>query len=118
MHELSMSYAAVESVLAAVEHLRVKRVVAVTLVMGDFCGVAEEAFRFSFPLAAAGTAVAGAELRLEREAVTVYCGACDAVGELESPQRFCCPACGRPTGEVRSGQEMVVRTVEVEEDES
>ncbi len=117
MHELSLSYATVESALAAISHLDVKRVKKLILLAGDFSGVAIEAFRFSFPIAAAGTLLEGAELEIEREPVTIWCGRCRALQELPSVTRFRCPVCDEPSGDVRSGRDFVIGSLEVEEHE-
>ena len=117
MHELSLSYATVETALAALAPLAVKRVKQIRVVAGDFSGVAIEAFRFSFPIAAAGTLLEGAELVIEREPVTIWCAPCAAVRELPSVTRFRCPVCDEPSGDLRSGRDFLSEALEVEEEE-
>lgn len=117
MHELSISYATVEAVLEAIAPLRPKAVKSVRLTVGDLSGVAIEALRFAFPVAAAGTMLEQAELVIEREAVRVWCGECERESELPSLQSFLCPQCGSGKTSVRGGQDCLVRDIEVEEDE-
>jgi hydrogenase nickel incorporation protein HypA/HybF len=117
MHELSLSYATVESALESIGGLDAGRVVSITLSIGAFSGVAVDAFRFSFPLAAAGTLLENAELRIEEEPVSVYCGRCEAVCELRSIRDFRCPRCGEPTADVRGGTELLIQSIEVETNE-
>lgn len=115
MHELSLSYATVEIALESIRHMDgVSRIKSLTLRNGDLSGVAVDAFRFSFPVAAAGTLLQDAELFFESEPVTVYCKWCDATGPLADIRRFCCPRCGRPTGDVRGGREFCIQSLEVE----
>ncbi len=115
MHELSLSYATVEIALESVRHIDgVSRIKSITLRNGELSGVAADAFRFSFPLAAAGTLLQDAELFFESEPVTVYCKSCDASGPLADLRRFRCPRCDKPTGDVRGGKEFCIQSLEVE----
>ncbi|MBY0502444.1 MAG: hydrogenase maturation nickel metallochaperone HypA [Bryobacteraceae bacterium] len=117
MHELSLSYAMVDTVLESLVGMNVRRIVSVTVSAGELSGVSADALRFSFPIAAAGTLVEGVELKVESAPVTVYCGACDAIAPLASLQQFCCPTCGRPSADVRGGQHLVLQSIELEAEE-
>lgn len=114
MHELSLSYATVESVLESIANLNASRVISLTLVAGELSGVSIEAFRFSFPIAAAGTILEGVDLILNKEPVRIYCAACDEISALVSIQSFRCPACGRPSGDIRSGEDFIIQSIELE----
>ncbi len=119
MHELSVSYALVDSALQALntaEGHATPRVLSLTVLAGDLCGVSRDALRFSFPLAAAGTPLEGAALLIEPEAVTVFCRACNATSPLASLQSFRCPLCGLPTADLRSGEHIRLESMEVEDD--
>jgi hydrogenase nickel incorporation protein HypA/HybF len=117
MHEMSLSYATVESVLESVAELNPLRIRSLTLTVGELSGVSVEALRFSFPIAAAGTMLEDAELILESEPVQVYCGDCEQLTTLADLQSFCCSSCGKPTSEVRSGKDLLIRAIEVETNE-
>jgi hydrogenase nickel incorporation protein HypA/HybF len=117
VHELSLSYALVDSVLDSLSHLRVRRVESVHLIIGELSGVAVEAFCFSFPIAAAGTLLESAELKIEIDPVSVYCQACGQTGRLACLQRFCCPSCGAATADLRSGQQCLIQSIEADIDE-
>lgn len=117
VHELSLSYALVDSVLDSLSHLRVRRVESVKLLIGELSGVAVEAFRFSFPIAATGTLLESAELRIETDPVSVYCQMCGKTGRLASIQRFCCPSCGAPTADLRGGEHCLIQSIEADIDE-
>ena len=114
MHELSLSYATVESALESIAELNPTSVTSITLRIGAFSGVAIEALRFSFPLAAAGTLLETANLIIEIEPVTVYCPACDRTATLESIQDFRCPICHQPTADIRAGNQLIIQSIEVE----
>lgn len=114
MHELSLSYATVDTVLESIVHLRVQRVKSITILAGELSGVSMDAFRFSFPIAAAGTVLEGAELHLETLPVSVFCPVCNNVGILPDIRRFRCPTCGLPTADLRGGKEFLVQAIEIE----
>lgn len=65
MHELSIAMSLVE--LASTEATRpgIERVLALYVRVGDLSGVAVEALKFSFDIAAAGTPIEGARLEIE-----------------------------------------------------
>jgi hydrogenase nickel incorporation protein HypA/HybF len=82
-------------------------------VIGELSGIAVEAFRFSFPIAAEGTLWEGCDLQVEVEPVTLFCPPCKAIGKLESIYSFRCPSYGTPTADVRSGKELSLRSTEL-----
>ena len=114
MHELSLSYATVESVLESVASLNASRVISLTLVAGELSGVSIEAFRFSFPIAAAGTILEDTTLIINSEPVRIFCAACDQVSPLASIQSFRCPLCGLASGDIRSGEDFIIQSIEIE----
>jgi len=96
LHELSVACAIVEGVVEEAERLGGVRVKAVHLRVGPLSGIDKEALCFCFDLAAEGTPVAGAELRVEEVPVVAYC-----------------PACVGPTPQVKQGRELEVVALEV-----
>jgi hydrogenase nickel incorporation protein HypA/HybF len=114
MHELSIAEGIVDIVAEASHKQGDARITAVHLRLGALAGVVEEALRFSFEVAAAGTAAEKAELRIERVPVTVYCPLCQMERILPGPQPVSCPECGTPTPRVIAGTELEVVALEVE----
>jgi hydrogenase nickel incorporation protein HypA/HybF len=114
MHELSIAGRIVE---LATEHCRAAgadRVTAVTLRVGRLSCVHEDALRFSFDLVREATPLAAANLLIIEVPVTVWCPTCDAERELPGIQRFACPCCGTPTGDIRAGRELDLESIELE----
>jgi hydrogenase nickel incorporation protein HypA/HybF len=66
MHELSVAVELVELACQAARRGRATKVTTLRLRWGDLCGVAEEALRFAFEVAAKGTETEGASLEIER----------------------------------------------------
>jgi len=115
VHELSIAESIVDIVAETVERRGAGRVAAVHLRLGALAGVVDEALLFSFEVAAAGSPVEGAELRIEKVPVTVYCPSCRIDRVLAGVQPLCCPTCGTPTPNVISGTELEVTAMEVED---
>jgi hydrogenase nickel incorporation protein HypA/HybF len=110
MHELSIIQGVVE---ICEQHAGGRRILAVTLEIGMLSGVVPEALEFCFDAATNGTQLEGAQLVIERVPATGFCSLCGAVSRIDSyfdP----CPDCSAPALELRSGDEMRVKDLEVE----
>jgi len=110
MHELSLVQGIVE---ICEQHSAGRRVFEVTLEIGALSGVVPEALEFCFEAVARGTLLEGARLVIEKIPATGFCGCCGVVSEMKTyfdP----CPNCGAAAIELRSGDEMRVRDLEVE----
>lgn len=114
MHELSIASRIVE---IAGDRCRAAgaRATAVTLRIGALSCVHEDALRFSFELVREGTPLADAELRIVAVPVSIWCGTCGREVELPGIQRFACPACGTPSGDIRAGRELDLESIELAE---
>jgi hydrogenase nickel incorporation protein HypA/HybF len=88
-------------------------VLAVTLEIGALSGVVPEALEFCFDAATRGSLLEGAQLFIERVPATGFCTACGVTSTVETyfdP----CPGCGAVALDLRSGDEMRVKDLEVE----
>lgn len=109
MHELSLIQGVVE---ICEQHSDGRRVLEVTLEIGALSGVVPESLEFCFDAAAKNTLLEGARLIIERVPATGFCSSCGVVSTMETyfdP----CPCCSAPVLELRSGDEMRVRDLEV-----
>jgi hydrogenase nickel incorporation protein HypA/HybF len=112
VHELSLADAVVA---IARDHARGRRVSAVDVRIGRLRQVVPDALEFAFELVAAGTEVEGAELRVEHVPVRVCCPRCAA--ESEAPEfPLACAECGSLDVEVVAGDELLVESLEIEEE--
>ncbi len=110
MHELSLIQGVVE---ICEQHSGGRRVLEVTLEIGTLSGVVPEALEFCFEAAARETLLEGARLVIERIPATGFCNDCQVVSTIETyfdP----CPCCGALALDLRSGDEMRVKDLEVE----
>jgi hydrogenase nickel incorporation protein HypA/HybF len=106
MHELSIALSLVELADGAARRAGAARVIAVQLRLGAMAGVVREALEFSFPLAAAGTALEGARLEIEELPLVIACAPCGQELRPATPGSFRCPRCGTPSAAIVQGREL------------
>ncbi len=113
MHELSLSHALVETALEALADTCHEGINCLVVEIGELAGIEPEALSFCFPIAAQGTPLDGAVLRIERLPVRVRCATCGAEESLPDPLHLRCPRCGRPTGDILGGREIQLKSIEL-----
>ena len=113
MHELSIASSIADLAQEEAERRGV-RVTAIHLTLGALSGVVREALERSFEMVVPGTVLEGSRLIIQEQPVTVYCPTCRAPRILPSIQRFACPECGSPAGEVLDGKELLMTALEVD----
>jgi hydrogenase nickel incorporation protein HypA/HybF len=93
---------------------REAKVLRINLQIGKLSAVVPDSLRFCFQFVAKDTLAENAELAIEEISVTCKCTACASEFTLDFPA-FLCPHCG--SGEVRllSGQELFIKSIEIEE---
>jgi hydrogenase nickel incorporation protein HypA/HybF len=110
MHELTLA----RDIVAAVERSLPRgdaQVVRVNVSIGSASGIVSESLRLAFETVA-GTRLADAELGITTIAARSRCVACGIVFDFDDLIGRCC-ACGRLGGELLSGNEVILRTIEV-----
>ena len=112
MHELSLAQALVDQVEAICEKEHADAVLSVTVNVGALSGVNRESFEFAYPLAAEGTRLKGATLKIEETPVGVTCGEC---GQRSQPalDDIRCMQCGSRRVEITAGRDFVIQSVEL-----
>ena len=113
MHELSVSAAVVDT---AVRHAAGRRVTRVHLRIGALRQVVPGSLAFYFEICARDTVCEGAELQQELIAARLRC-ACGHEWELDAID-FRCSACGAADVTVVSGEEFLVESIDVEQQEA
>lgn len=124
MHELSIASAIVET---AIRHSQGRRVVAVELKLGALRQVVDDSLVFIFGIATRDTLCEGARLEIEPIAALLRCRSCGAEwdpapapaheeDELFALPQFRCPACGEAGAEIVAGDELLVDSIDVEDD--
>lgn len=113
MHELSIAQALVEQVDAVIRAHAATRASLIRVRVGPLAGVVPELLAHAFPLAAAGSRMADAELALVAAPVRVLCERCGAESEA-AMNRLLCGECGDWHTRIVSGDELLLESVELE----
>ena len=100
----------VEQIAAEKNALRVTKIV---LSIGPLSGVEPELLRQAYPMAAADTVAAEAELVMESADIVVRCSQCNAESKATA-NRLLCAACGEYRTQVISGDELTLMSVELD----
>ncbi|HYE89209.1 MAG TPA: hydrogenase maturation nickel metallochaperone HypA [Vicinamibacterales bacterium] len=116
MHELSVALALVELASEALAD-RGRRVSAVHLRVGALSGVDPDALRFSFDMAAAGSELEGAQLRIVDVPVTAWCAGCDAERAVVSISCRRCAVCRAVAPRIVRGEELELVGLEIDDDD-
>jgi hydrogenase nickel incorporation protein HypA/HybF len=113
MHELAICQALIEQVERVARDHDARRVIAVVISVGPLSGVEPKLLEHAYPLAAAGTIAESASLVVETEPVRVRCRTCRAE-TAALPNRLVCAACNDWQVDVTSGEQMLLKRVEIE----
>jgi hydrogenase nickel incorporation protein HypA/HybF len=113
MHELAVCQALIEQVERVARDHEARRVISVVVAVGPLSGVEPKLLEHAYPLAAAGTVAEFASLTVEVEPVRVRCRTCQAETDA-LPNRLICGACGDWQVDVTSGEQMLLKRVEIE----
>jgi hydrogenase nickel incorporation protein HypA/HybF len=89
------------------------KVHSVSVSTGFLTGVVPELLHRAYEMAREGTLLRDAELRLEVEPVRARCAACGRESVFES-YALACPVCGAPGMEVLSGDDILLRGLDLE----
>lgn len=117
MHELAVCQdiiAQVESI-ALTHHARSVEVI--NLQIGPLSGVEIPLLTAAFSIARSGTVAEQAELRIEALPIVVKCSNCHTESEA-SPNKLVCKHCGNWKTQLISGDEMLLRQIELDTSES
>jgi hydrogenase nickel incorporation protein HypA/HybF len=112
VHELSIAQSIVRTVSEATQDQPVREV---RLRIGALAGVTKEALLFCYGIATDGTSLASSVLVVTDVPVVIYCPACQEERELPGVQKFRCPVCDTPSGDIRQGRELQIESVVVNE---
>jgi len=115
VHELSLAMSIVQTATELARQEGAARVVNVTLRIGHLSCVHEEALQHAFTLAREKTPLAESSLTVIPVPVRIWCHTCHAEQELPSMQRFACPSCGNPSGDIRAGQELEIESISLDD---
>ena len=112
MHELSVCLSLLQQLEKIASERNAIAVEKVYLRVGPLSGIEPALLINAYPLAAAGTVAADAELIIETSEVVVSCTECGAESPAKA-NRLLCSACGDFRTQVVSGDEMILQRMEM-----
>jgi hydrogenase nickel incorporation protein HypA/HybF len=116
MHELSVC----QSIIQQAEHIAAENnasaISHIALAIGPLAGVDINLLQHAFPLAAAGTLASNAELTAEALPLRIRCLSCFQESEVPL-NRLLCLHCNDWHTQVISGDEMLIKSIELETEE-
>lgn len=115
MHELSIAEAILQQVHDVLRQSgHSGRVTRVDLAIGVLSGVCADSVRFALGLLTQGTDLARAQFCIRQPQAECVCAQCGQRTPTEDVV-LACPACGSPHIAIQGGRELVLESIEVEE---
>lgn len=114
MHELAICQALIDQVTDLARERGATRISSITLDVGPLSGVVPDLLQNAFPMASAGSVADGAALHIQSAPVRVWCPTCEAESEARV-NRLTCAHCGNWRTQLRSGEELLLRSVVLED---
>ena len=113
MHELSVASAVVDT---ALRHAEGRRLLVVTLRVGELRQVIPDSLAFYWDVVTRETPAEGARLEQVVVPARLRCGGCGDEWDMGGTPEFRCPRCAVGDVEVIAGNELEVDSIEVEEE--
>lgn len=116
MHELSICQSIIEQVTEIAQQNKAQSVSRIIVEIGPLSGVEALLLERAFPIASAGSVAQDAVLETHILPIRVKCNLCG--NENEAPiNQLLCSACGTWQTNLLSGDEMLLKSIELEKDE-
>jgi hydrogenase nickel incorporation protein HypA/HybF len=113
MHELAIAEGLVRTALAALKDAPPKsKVTELAVEVGELSTVVPELLKSSFDIAAEGSRLAGAKLKIKKVALVFACRGC---GRKFGTGHTACPECRSTDVEIVAGREVRLLSLEVED---
>ena len=114
MHELSITQSILDIVLRHAKQANARRILGINLVIGELTGFVDDSIQFYFDFMSKDTLAQGARLNFERIPARVRCHVCGAEYAPPDSRLWTCPECEALGGEIVSGREFSVASIEIE----
>lgn len=113
MHELAITEAVIELINREARDKGFKKVLGISLRVGEYSGIISECIREFFPIAARDSIARGAELEILSLPAAFRCLGCGYEGAVDR-RDACCPRCRSREIRMVSGREFFVDSLKVE----
>jgi hydrogenase nickel incorporation protein HypA/HybF len=115
MHELAVCDGLIRQVCAVAAEHKATRVTRIALQVGPLSGIEAPQLAQAFTIAGCGSVAEDAELEIEIPPIRVWCEACGVETEA-AVNRIVCGQCGGWRVELRSGNEMILKSLQLLKD--
>ena len=115
MHELGIAQSIMQIVLSEAERARARKVLKVTVKVGELAGVLPDSLTFCFNLLAKSTIAEHALLTIEKVPIRGYCSQCESEFVI-ADNRYWCTTCGNKHIQLVSGRELQIGQLEIEDE--
>ncbi|QDU99171.1 hydrogenase maturation nickel metallochaperone HypA/HybF [Lignipirellula cremea] len=115
MHELSIALSILDIAAEESAQRDGAAIRAIHIRLGPLSGVVNTALLSAFELARESCPWGDVRLVVEETPLRIFCEACQCEQTVASIQLMCCPVCDRPSGDIRSGREMEIVAMEIED---
>ncbi|HKM61411.1 MAG TPA: hydrogenase maturation nickel metallochaperone HypA [Acidisphaera sp.] len=116
MHELSVCRSLLREAQRVAEAHRASGVTGIVVAVGPLSGIDGALLARAFEVARLGTIAEAAELEIETVPVVVSCAAC-GIDSTVKPNALLCRNCGAWQVDLRSGNELLLKRLELETSE-
>jgi len=113
MHEFPITQQIVKIAEESALKNNAKKVLKISLVVGETSGIVEESVRMYFDIISKGTIVEGAELEVTHVEHQMFCPKCKKNFKREK-YSFECPACGEIGEPTKIGKEFYIKDIDIE----
>lgn len=113
MHELAITESVIDLINREAREKGFKKVLGISLRVGEYSGIIPECIREFFPIAARGSIAQGAELEIVSLPASFRCPDCGYLGAVDR-KAACCPQCTSREIRMVSGREFFVDSLKVE----
>lgn len=114
MHELAITENILDIAARQAAQHGARRLTTITLVVGDLTSYVPDSMQFYFEVLSKGTIAEHATLVIKRKPTQLRCRACQCEFEPPAGMLWTCPACEATGGDVISGKELLVESIEIE----
>lgn len=113
MHELAITKGIIDIVNSEAREKKFRRVLEISLRVGEYSGIIPECIRDFFPIASEGSIAQGAELDIQTIPARFACLDCGYEGAADR-KNACCPQCRSAAIKMTAGREFFVEKLKVE----
>jgi hydrogenase nickel incorporation protein HypA/HybF len=115
MHEVAIADALIEQVQSEIDRAGASgRVARIALRVGRLSGVNPDSLRFALDLLAKGTILESARIEIAHPSAFCRCAACESRTEIEDLEARC-PRCGASDVTIEGGRDLLLESIELEE---